>query len=101
MFRVNFKFKDITESAGVNGGAGIKTGISMVDINNDGLLDIFICKSGYKDPALRKKILYINNGEIIVSLLKKQITTFLCMASGTTFAPRSANAFSNFRKQSD
>ena len=57
----NFKFKDITETAGVNGGDGIKTGISMVDINNDGYLDIFICKSGYKDPQLRKKILYINN----------------------------------------
>lgn len=57
----NFKFKDITETAGVNGGDGIKTGITMVDINNDGYLDIFICKSGYKDPNLRKKILYINN----------------------------------------
>ena len=57
----NFKFKDITETAGVNGGDGIKTGINMVDINNDGWLDIFICKSGYKDPSLRKKILYINN----------------------------------------
>ena len=57
----NFKFKDITETAGVNGGDGIKTGINMVDINNDGWLDIFICKSGFKDPNLRKKILYINN----------------------------------------
>jgi enediyne biosynthesis protein E4 len=57
----NFKFQDITDAAGVNGGEGIKTGVSMVDINNDGYLDIFICKSGYKDPNLRKKILYINN----------------------------------------
>ncbi len=57
----NFQFEDITESAGVNGGDGIKTGTTMVDINNDGYLDIFICKSGYKDPKLRKKILYINN----------------------------------------
>jgi len=57
----NFKFEDITESAGVNGGDGIKTGVTMVDINNDGYQDIFICKSGYKDPNLRKKILYINN----------------------------------------
>jgi hypothetical protein len=57
----NFKFRDITETAGVNGGEGIKTGCSMVDINNDGYLDIFICKSGFKDPNLRKKILYINN----------------------------------------
>ncbi|HQY11192.1 MAG TPA: VCBS repeat-containing protein, partial [Ferruginibacter sp.] len=58
----NLQFRDITETAGVNGGAGIKTGVSMVDINNDGLLDIFVNKSGFKDPALRKKILYINNG---------------------------------------
>lgn len=58
----NFQFKDITEAAGVNGGGGIKTGVSMVDINNDGLLDIFVNKSGFKDPKLRKKMLYINNG---------------------------------------
>jgi len=57
----NFQFKDITASAGVDGGPGIKTGVNMVDINNDGYLDIFVCKSGYKDPKLRKKILYINN----------------------------------------
>ncbi len=56
-----FKFQDITESAGVTGGDGIKTGTTMVDINNDGYLDIMICKSGYKDPNLRKKILYVNN----------------------------------------
>jgi enediyne biosynthesis protein E4 len=57
----NLQFRDITESGGVNGGEGIKTGVNMVDINNDGYLDIFICKSGYTDPKLRKKILYINN----------------------------------------
>lgn len=57
----NFKFRDITESAGVTGGDGIKTGVTMVDINNDGYLDIFICKSGFKDPNLRKKMFYINN----------------------------------------
>lgn len=58
----NFQFKDVTDQAGVGGGAGIKTGVSMVDINNDGMLDIFVNKSGFKDPNLRKKVLYINNG---------------------------------------
>lgn len=57
----NFRFQDITESAGVSGGVGIKTGTNMVDVNNDGYLDILICKDGYKDASLRKKILYINN----------------------------------------
>ncbi|GAB2840214.1 VCBS repeat-containing protein [Ferruginibacter profundus] len=60
----NFKFQDITLNAGVDGGDGIKTGVNMVDVNGDGLLDIFICKSGFKDPKLRKKILYINNGNL-------------------------------------
>ncbi len=60
----NFKFRDITASAGVDGGDGIKTGVNMVDINGDGLLDIFVCKSGFKDPKLRKKMLYINNGNL-------------------------------------
>jgi len=57
----NFKYQDITETAGVGDAIGLRTGVSMIDINNDGYLDIFICKSGYKDPNLRKKILYINN----------------------------------------
>jgi hypothetical protein len=60
----NFKFRDITASAGVDGGEGIKTGVNMVDVNGDGLLDIFVCKSGFKDPKLRKKMLYINNGNL-------------------------------------
>jgi hypothetical protein len=60
----NFKFADITASAGVDGGEGIKTGVNMVDINGDGLLDIFVCKSGFKDPKLRKKMLYLNNGNL-------------------------------------
>lgn len=60
----NFTFKDITVTAGVDGGNGIKTGVNMVDINGDGYLDIFICKSGFKDPKLRKKVVYINNKDL-------------------------------------
>ncbi len=60
----NFKFKDITESAGVGGGQGFKTGITFVDINNDGLLDIYACKSALDDREMRKNKLYINNGNL-------------------------------------
>jgi hypothetical protein len=56
-----FTFKDITLSSGTDGGVGIKTGVNMVDINDDGYLDIVVSKSGYKDAALRKKMVYINN----------------------------------------
>jgi hypothetical protein len=60
----NFQFKDITESAGVQGGRGFKTGVSMVDINNDGLLDIYVVKSALPNPELRRNELYINNGDL-------------------------------------
>lgn len=60
----NFRFRDITTSAGVDGGLGFKTGVTMVDINGDGLLDIYVCKSMIKDPAYRKNVLYINNGNL-------------------------------------
>ena len=60
----NFHFKDITAMAGVDGGAGMKTGVNIVDINNDGYMDIFVCKSGPGDPKSRKKILYINNHDL-------------------------------------
>ena len=60
----NFQFKDITEKAGVSAAAGMKTGVNMIDINNDGWLDIVVCKSGPTDPAARTKHVYINNGDL-------------------------------------
>jgi len=60
----NFQFKDITLAANVGGGEGFKTGVTMADVNNDGLLDIYVCKSAVKNDALRKNILYINNGNL-------------------------------------
>ncbi|MBS1566070.1 MAG: VCBS repeat-containing protein, partial [Bacteroidetes bacterium] len=57
------KFKDITESAGVDGGKGWDNGATMVDINNDGLMDIYVCKGGYQDSDdERRNLLYINQG---------------------------------------
>ncbi|MGB0303972.1 MAG: FG-GAP repeat domain-containing protein, partial [Flavobacteriaceae bacterium] len=59
----NFKFKDITQSAGVTGEGGFKTGVSMVDLNQDGYLDIYVCRSALASNDLRKNVLYINNGD--------------------------------------
>jgi enediyne biosynthesis protein E4 len=60
----NMRFRDITESAGVACPDVWSTGVSMVDINGDGWLDIYVCKSG--DPAAgnRKNELFINNGDL-------------------------------------
>lgn len=59
----DFKFEDITKSAGLDTISGWKTGVTMVDINQDGFLDIYICRSGRVKPKYRKNVLFINNGD--------------------------------------
>ena len=57
----DFKFDDITQGANVADADGWTTGVSMIDINNDGWLDIYVCKSGsLKEHHPRKNKLYIN-----------------------------------------
>ena len=58
----HFTFEDITEKAGVSGLGRWARGISVVDINNDGLMDIYICNTIYRDPLQRRNILYVNQG---------------------------------------
>lgn len=58
-----FTFTDITEHAGVAGERAWSTGVSMVDINGDGWLDIYVCNSGIVEGDDRKNELYINNGD--------------------------------------
>lgn len=59
----NFKFKDITRGSGLDSISGWKTGVIMVDINQDGLLDIYVCRSGRTKPKLRSNLLFVNNGD--------------------------------------
>ncbi|MEN9570446.1 MAG: hypothetical protein RL172_1677, partial [Bacteroidota bacterium] len=55
-------FKDITSQAKVSGEGKWCRGVSVVDINADGLLDIYVCATINPDSAKRQNILYINNG---------------------------------------
>ncbi|UJH90357.1 VCBS repeat-containing protein [Antarcticibacterium sp. 1MA-6-2] len=55
----NLKFEDITKQANVAGDKRWFTGVTMVDINNDGYLDIYVSVSGKFEP--RENLLYINN----------------------------------------
>lgn len=68
----DFKFEDITLSSGTDGGQGFKTGVTMIDLNNDGFLDIYVCKSALANPDLRANILYINNGDLTFTERAKQ-----------------------------
>jgi len=58
----NFQFEDITAAAGVSGAAGWSTGVTMSDINGDGLLDIYVCQVGDYKGIKGKNRLYINQG---------------------------------------
>jgi hypothetical protein len=59
----NLSFEDISDSAGIVI-PGWSTGVTMVDINHDGLLDIYVCRSGNYDKDKRKNLLYINQGNL-------------------------------------
>ncbi|WP_422361943.1 CRTAC1 family protein [Reichenbachiella sp.] len=56
-------FEDITSNAGVEGSKGWTTGTCMADVNADGWLDIYVCKSGRFGAEKRANLLYINNGD--------------------------------------
>ncbi|MCO5946426.1 VCBS repeat-containing protein [Mucilaginibacter flavidus] len=60
--RGNFKFEDVTLEAGVDGKGRWGKGVSVIDINNDGLPDIYVCNSFANDPKKRQNLLYINQG---------------------------------------
>ena len=55
----NFHFEDITQKAGVSTIAWC-TGVSVIDINNDGWPDIYVCISGKVPGAIRKNLLFVN-----------------------------------------
>src|SRR5215208_3259047 len=56
------RFEDVTERAGV-GTKRWATGATMVDINNDGYLDIYVSVSGpeWSSPEARANLLFVNN----------------------------------------
>jgi hypothetical protein len=59
----NFKFEDVTEKAGLQTNQWC-TGVSIVDINNDGFMDIYVCSSHSHDKEKRKNLLFINTGKL-------------------------------------
>ncbi len=61
----NMQFEDVSERAGLSipGKVSWNTGISMADVNGDGHLDIYLCRSGNLQAENRSNLLYINRGD--------------------------------------
>ena len=60
----NLQFEDITMKAGVAGNKPWSTGVTMADINADGLLDIYVSNAGNLEGNNHDNDLYINNGDL-------------------------------------
>ena len=72
----NFKFRDITKEAGIIDAPSWTTGTTMVDINNDGILDIYVCRSGKLQESQRANLFFVSKG-----LSSKQIPIYKESAS--------------------
>ena len=60
----NWKFEDITEQAGVMGTKAWSTGVTMADVNGDGLIDIYVCNAGNIEGDDKENELFINQGNL-------------------------------------
>lgn len=58
----NMKFNDVTAVANIEARDRWNTGVATVDINNDGLMDVYVCASIKNDPSKRANMLFINKG---------------------------------------
>ncbi|HEX5111679.1 MAG TPA: VCBS repeat-containing protein, partial [Saprospiraceae bacterium] len=58
----DFKFIDVTDFSGVGATEGFKTGVAMIDINGDGRLDIYSCRTSKTDDGLKNDFFFINQG---------------------------------------
>ncbi|NMM48085.1 VCBS repeat-containing protein [Flammeovirgaceae bacterium KN852] len=59
----NLKFKNITQESGTAGSKSWSTGVTLVDINADGFLDIYVCNSGDIKGDDKQNELFINQGD--------------------------------------
>ncbi len=61
--RGDFIFEDVTEDSGVAGEFPWSTGASIIDINVDGLPDLYVTNAGASQSELRANELFVNNGD--------------------------------------
>lgn len=69
----NFTFEDITEEAGIIHDNTWSTGVTIADVNADGLPDIYVTKELYdRQPDRRRNKLYINQGNAVFKEMAKE-----------------------------
>ncbi|GJG87044.1 hypothetical protein tb265_22250 [Gemmatimonadetes bacterium T265] len=57
-----FRFRDVTEEAGLANNGAWTTGVTLADVNGDGKLDIYVCHAGTDSSVRRANQLFINQG---------------------------------------
>jgi len=85
--RGDFKFEDITDKAGVSSREGEwSTGVTLADINGDGLLDIYVSQVGDYKGLKGKNRLYMNQGdETFIDLAAEYGLDFVGFSTQATF----------------
>lgn len=58
----NMEFTDVTKTSNTDGKGIWSRGVAVVDINNDGLLDMYVCATAKRNARERINILYVNQG---------------------------------------
>lgn len=75
--RGKMHFEDVTAASGVEGNKKWARGISVLDINNDGYQDIYVCHAVYLPTELRRNQLFVNQP----GLMKNGVPVFKEMAA--------------------
>ena len=88
--RGDLKFEDVTETAGVSTKTWAE-GVTLVDLNNDGLLDIYVSVSNRDDSSPNPNLLFVNKG-----INPDGIPVFEEMASQFGIADRGYNTQASF-----
>ncbi|MEP7196440.1 MAG: VCBS repeat-containing protein [Saprospiraceae bacterium] len=61
----NFQFEDITEKSGLGNFQGWSTGVAVADLNDDGYLDFYVCRSfSTSDLSIRENLMFMNNKDL-------------------------------------